>query len=407
MTKIKLDAEILITGNGEIIKNGSVVFEGTKILYAGDSESSISFDEYKQVPIAMPGLWECHGHFFGIKNANSEASNIIKPEIACLRSVWDVQSALHMGITSIREVGGYGVYLKQVIQEGHFLGPRIYGAGSILSMTGGHGDLHSLPLDLLQHSSIPFRLVDGTAECYKGVREQIRKGAEIIKYCASGGNMSVTDEPIYQQLSFEEQKAIVDEASRSNIAVAAHCHGELGIKSALDAGVKTIEHGSYLTEELADLMIEKEGILVPTRLIVDKDFPDNSVWSIPEYANEKRKKLAKRHLEALKIAIKKGVKIAMGTDLGISGPNPDWCWGANAMELEYYIKAGMKPMDAIVTATGNGPLTLGNRAPKSGQLKEGYDADILLLKENPLEDITGLQRPENILHVIKQGKFVK
>jgi imidazolonepropionase-like amidohydrolase len=409
MTKIRIDSEIMIIGDGELIKNASIIYEGSKIIYAGEMEHAPPVDRKNTLdaPVVMPGLWECHGHFFGMTNLDLEKLANVRSELLALRSVWDVNAALKMGFTSVREVGGFGIHLNKAIQGGFIQGPRIYGAGRILSMTGGHADLHSLPIDFVNSSRIPLRLVDGIAGCYKGVREQIREGAEVIKFCASGGVMSKIDHPIHQQFSNEEQKAIVEEAARADIAVAAHCHGEPGIKSALNAGVKTIEHGSYLTEELADLMIDKDAMLIPTRYVIEKIFSPENLENMPKYAYEKGSALYQRHFESLKIAIKKGVTIAMGTDIILAGPNKSLIWGENAMELEFYVKAGMKPMDAIITATKHGPLTLGKRAPKSGQLKADYDADILILKENPIDDISSLYKQDNIINVIKQGNYVK
>ncbi|RMG26687.1 MAG: amidohydrolase family protein, partial [Methanobacteriota archaeon] len=250
-----------------------------------------------------------------------------------------------------------------------------------------------------------FNTVDGRDECLKGVRKQLRLGAEIIKFHASGGVLSELDDPINQQFSLQEAQAIVEEATRAQVAVAAHCHGAPGIKNALMAGVKSIEHGTYLDDELADLMIEKNAILVPTRFIIEESLKLREI--LPDYAKEKMDRTANRHWNALKLAIKKGVTIAMGTDIAGSATAPINKWGDNAKELEYYVNAGMTEMQAIVTATGNGPKTLGPRAPRSGMLKEGYDADILLLKKNPLEDIKILQNQENIINVIKKGKRTK
>ena len=403
MSVKRFDADNLIIGDGELVKNGSVVIEKKKIIYAGESEHAPNNVEISNhVSTILPGLWDCHGHFWGLEEYSLERIVNINPSIAVLRSLWDAQQVLSFGFTSIREVGGYGVYVNRAIQEGFVKGPRIYGSRAILSTTGGHVDLHSLPLSCLP-SKHPIRLTNGVDDCIKAVREQIREGAELIKYCASGGIMSVKDSPINQQFSQNEQKAIVQEATRSEIAVAAHCHGELGIKSAIKSGVTTIEHGSYLTDEIADQMVEKNIILVPTRFILEKIYLDSSESTVPSYIKDKLQSFYTRHLESLKLAIKKNVIIAMGTDMGLSGVKGFIKWGQNAQELELYVKAGMKPMDAIVTATGNGPKTLGPKAPRSGILKKNNDADLLLLKTNPLNDITSLQKKENFVSIYKLG----
>ncbi|MHA2090429.1 MAG: metal-dependent hydrolase family protein [Candidatus Kariarchaeaceae archaeon] len=406
----RIDAEKLIIGDGSIITNGSVVIEKENITYAGEQEHAPNAEHSLTTPVLMPGLWECHGHLMGLKTFNFETIPFIPTQLAALRGVWDVQEALLSGITSIREVGGHGIYLNRAIQEGAIQGPRIYSSGSIISTTGGHADIHGLPLDILHYGSkngqIRFHLTDGRDGCYTAVRTQLREGAEVIKYCASGGVLSEIDHPIHQQFSLDEQKAIVEEANRAEVAVAAHCHGAPGIKSALEAGVKTIEHGSWLDEDLADLMIEKDAILVPTRYIIERIMAGAEQGGVPDYAAAKLRALYDQHYEAMKIAIKKGVTIAMGTDMGISGPGGILRWGENAEELSYYVKAGLSPMDAIVTATGNGPLTLGNRAPLTGQLKEKYQADLLLLNANPVDDISIMSDRKNIMHVVKSGNFV-
>ena len=153
------------------------------------------------------------------------------------------------------------------------VGPHVYGAGSILSTTGGHGDLHSVPLPWmgdLCDSGAELRLADGPAECAKAAREQLRKGARLIKICASGGVFSELDHPIHQQFTLEEIRAVVEVATMADRIVAAHCHGKPGMIAALEAGVRTIEHGTYLDDEVCSAMKETGAILVPTRAIVEE-----------------------------------------------------------------------------------------------------------------------------------------
>ncbi len=405
-THVRIDAEIAFVGNGEVVKNATVVFSGKKIIYFGESEHAPSVETKHTAKAIMPGLWDCHTHFTGSKTPSIEAMLFVDPRVGAARATWDLSQLLSAGFTSVREVGGMGVHLNKAVMEGVIVGPRIYGAGDVLSMTGGHGDVHSAPLDMLMHAQEGLgMLVDGVSECLKGVRAQLRKGAEVIKICASGGVMSEIDHPIHQQFSMDELMTIVEEASRAERQIAAHCHGAPGIKAALDAGAKTIEHGTYLDEDLADLMIEKDAILVPTRYVVEKLYHASESAGVPDYAMDKLRDLYNQHFSALQIAIKKGVKIALGTDMFVSGPGGIFQYGENALEIEYLVKAGMKTEDALVSATGNGPLTVGKLAGKTGILAEGYDADILLLKENPLNDPSILTNRENIVHVVKQGRF--
>lgn len=408
MTTVRIDSELAIIGNGESIKDASIVYENRKITYVGEQEHAPNAGNVVQTKVVMPGFWDCHDHYFGLRKFDYEES-FIDPKIKYMRCAWDVKETLLAGVTSVREVGGYGLLLKQSIQEGTIVGPRIYAAGNMISMTGGHGDSHSLPAEVfhyfVERDRIVAPIADGVAECLKLVRTHIRSGAEIIKFSASGGVMSEIDPPKYQQYSIEEQRAIVGEASRSEVAVAAHCYGEVGIKTALEAGVKTIEHGTYLTEDLCDLMIEKDAILVPTVYTYKGlfDTPE-AKENLPDYGYTKGQLILKTHMKMLKMAIKLGVTIAMGTDIIVTGEyHPIYKHGDNLRELSYLVEGGMTPMDAIISGTSNGPLTLGKRAPKSGLIENGFDADLVLLSTNPLEDISVLNERENIQAVIKQG----
>jgi len=272
-------------------------------------------------------------------------------------------------------------------------------------MTGGHADIHAFPLDVLcaaEGASSILALCDGVPSCLYQVRRQLRLGARLIKICASGGVMSELDHPIHQQFSDEELQAIVQEASRADRVVAAHCHGKPGIMAALRAGAKTIEHGSYLDEESADLMAKQGAILVPTRFIVEQLLGMRG--SMPDYAFQKMSAIAERHTEAMRIAIRRGVQIAAGTDIFISGTA---MWGRNGLEAANLVKAGMTPLQAIEAATANGPATLGLQAPQSGLLKEGYDADVITLDGDPLDDISILGDLNRVVGVWKLGRPVK
>ena len=235
---------------------------------------------------------------------------------------------------------------------------------------------------------------------------QLRAGANVIKICGSGGVGSERDNPVDQQFSEEEMKAMVDEAARAQRIIGAHCHGKPGIMAALRSGVKTIEHGSYIDEECADLMVEKGAMLVATRLIIENGLAMKDYFA--PYAYQKLLELASSHWEAMQTAIRKGVKIAIGTDTTGTTPGSKLLrFDLVGRELYYHVKAGMSPLQAIEAATANGPLTLGPQAPKSGILKEEYDADFIALDENPLDDIEVLSGPRHVTHVWKQGKCFK
>jgi imidazolonepropionase-like amidohydrolase len=400
---IRIDADLLIPGRGEPITNGTILTDRGTIAYAGPTAAAPETSEASvtHVPVAMPGLWESHGHLSGITSPN--LLSMIGEGVArrAARAVGDLERTLMGGVTSMREVGGLGVDIQPAIADGSVIGPTVYGAGKIVSTTGGHGDVHSIPMDALDHIDHFGILCDGVPEVTKAVRTNLRKNAKVIKICASGGVMSEVDSPIHQQFSGEELTAIVEEAARAERVVAAHCHGLPGIRAALEAGVHTIEHGSYLDEDTADMMIEQGAMLVPTRLVSVSLLSNPK--ALPPHVYEKAMIVNEQSAEALKIAVAKGVRIAMGTDLFISG---DY-YGRNGMEIKLLQDAGMTSLAAVEAATANGPDTLGPQAPLSGQLKEGYDADVIAIDFNPLDDNSGWGDRDRVTHVWKRGKSVK
>lgn len=400
---IRIDADLLIPGRGDPVSPGTVVLDGLTIAYAGPSAEAPPTPEagVTEVATVLPGLWECHGHFIGESVADPENWAKGNPVTQATRAVADVQLTLAGGVTSVRELGGIGLMMQPAISDGSIAGPTIYGAGDVLSTTGGHGDVHGLPLDWVQTASGFGAIADGVPECLKAVRKQLRKGAKVIKICASGGVISEIDDPMHQQFSDEELSVIVEEAARAERVVAAHCHGKAGIMAALRAGVQTIEHGSYLDEEAARVMIEQDAILVPTRFIVAQLVEMEDL--LPRYAYEKGVTIADRHAEALKVAVATGVKIAMGTDIFISGDS----YGRNGLEIRHLQDAGLSALEAIEAATATGPLTLGPQGPRSGQLVAGYDADVIAVDFDPLQDSSGWGDRDRVTHVWKAGKAVK
>jgi len=310
---LRIEADVLIPGLGDPIKDGALVVDGATIAYAGPIEGapSAAGATTLNVPALMPGMWDVHGHFMGIRTLNVEEIARTPLAVLAARATKDAEVAVSAGFTSIRELSGLGVHLARVVAEGTIRGPHIYGAGGALSQTGGHGDLHSFPLDFIHEVSrrTGFSyLCDGVPECLKGVRMQLRVGARVIKVLASGGVASELDHPVHAQFSREELEAIVAEAARADRVVAAHCHGKPGIMAALRAGCRTIEHGTFLDEEAADLMRERDAILVPTRFIIDRLVRVGKEAGIAEYAYRKAVAINEQHQKALRIAIRKGVR---------------------------------------------------------------------------------------------------
>lgn len=416
-----ITSDLLIPGDGEPIPRGAIVVEAKTIVWVGigddlPSEYSNATHKSHHVPYMMPGLWDVHMHYGSGSNNPDEMFKYVVYGTAgehpatqgarLARGCWD---DLQMGYTSMRDCGGFGCEMAAAINDGGIIGPNIYSAGAYISQTAGHGDRFQMPPGdaLMTYSVNSVRpgffcdqagiLADGADQCRRAVRLQVRRGAKCIKILATGGITSTDDNPMDAQFCEEEMFALVDEATRMGRSVAAHCHAKAGIIASIRAGVKTIEHGSFADEECVELMKKHDIIYVPTRraitlLLELKDF-------LPKKIYAKVKMIAENHLAAYKLAVAKGVTIAMGTDI-----NPGEVRG---LEIQYAVEAGMTNLEALKAATATAPLTLGSLAPKSGQLKVGYDADILGLTENPAEDVKVLQKGENIKWVWKGGKLFK
>jgi len=406
----RIEAELLIPGRGDPVRDGVVLLDGPLISYAGPAGLAPDTPDAPalRVGTVMPGLWDCHGHFTGTRNFDLDKMPLEPLPLRAARCARDLRATLDAGVTSVRDVGGLGVYLARAVAEGTLDGPSVYGAGAILSTTGGHGDLHSYPLSWMEdlgRTTGMQRLADGPADCAKAVREQLRLNAKVIKVCASGGVLSEVDDPIHQQFTMTELRAIVEVAGLADRVVAAHCHGKPGIMAALRAGCRTIEHGTYLDEECCDAMRESGAILVPTRSIIEDILAHKE--AVPDYARIKLEAIADTHAQAVTRAYEHGVTIAMGTDIALTGMDLPNSWGHNGTELGYLVALGLSPVEAIEAATANGPLTLGPQGPKAGLLAEGYDADVITLDADPLTDISVFADPARITAVWTKGRQVK
>ncbi|CRG90925.1 hypothetical protein PISL3812_07971 [Talaromyces islandicus] len=400
-----IKASILIPGRGEPLKDGALVINGSKIAWVGHQTSipaQYTHVQFKTVPVLMPGLWDCHMHYTGAGPGDNATyvSSLGSSALFGARVSKELERTLLAGFTTVRETGGYAGEIFPAVKEGTLVGPNVYSSVGIMGVTGGHSDIHPVPigtvLDNAQHGGIS-QVCDGVSDCVKTVRLMVRRGAKLIKVCATGGVGSELDDPQDAQFSPEELKAIVEEAARTKRIVAAHCHGKEGIMNALHAGVRTIEHGSYLDEEAIALMKEKDAILIATRLIVEEGIKNPAEW--PPISYQKLLKIRAQNKKSYALAVQHGVKIALGTD---------WNAGEHGKELEYAVEAGLTPLEAIEACTATSPETLGPHfAPLSGQLKEGYDADVIAVSNNPLDDVKILGDPKNVTHVWKGGKLYK
>ncbi len=402
-----ITTSLLIPGRGPPVPNAAIIIEGSKVSWVGPSKELPADIPSRHVPYLLPGLWDCHVHFVGVTSLKISSYFATSLVHTGLRLARDAAATLDAGFTSVRDVGGFGPDVAKAVAEGVVRGPNVYGAGSAIGMTAGHTDKHSLPLRVVQHvneEGSAAEIADGVDGCVRAVRLQLRKGARVIKICGTGGAGSELDDPRNRQYSDEELRAFVGEAERAGRIVAAHCHGREGILACVKAGVKTIEHGSYLDEEVIQEMVKRNVILVPTRSVFVSGLKLAELWEPESY--EKLKHMAEANEKSYKLAVKSGVKIALGTDLDMSNDGL-LGHGRNGKELYYAVKAGMSPLQAIEACTATAPETLGPQAPLSGQVKEGYDADLIAMEENPLEDIDLISKPSNIKYVWKGGELVK
>ena len=403
----RIQARRLIPGRGPVLEDAVVLLEGTTIAFAGPAVDAPETPgaEVVTTETVMPGLWDCHVHLLGLRTMSLEGLHREPVAVRAARATRDLERALAAGVTSVRDAGGMGVLLGRAVREGSIPGPNTYGAGAILSTTGGHGDLHDLPLEWvhdLARLDGTLRVCDGVDGCMTAVREQLRIGADVIKVCASGGVLSERDHPIHQQFTDAELRAIVEVAGMAERTVMAHCHGKPGMLAAIEAGVGTIEHGTYLDEEVCAAMRERGVILVPTRLIV-ADLMAAGQGPLSDAMWEKLVATDARHRDAVALAHEQGVTIAMGTDIAISRPDAPDAWGRHGHELGLLCDAGLSPLAAIEAATANGPATLGPRAPHTGQLVAGFDADVLTVNGDPSTDSTVLADPANVTGVWVRG----
>jgi imidazolonepropionase-like amidohydrolase len=394
---------LLIDGTGNPPqKNGCVVIEGSKIVYAGQ-EDHRAIPGYPEPEILdlngmtlMPGLIDAHVHLSLHGSPNYFNEMIMEsPTLTALKAVKKVKRILKSGFTTIRTMGDKGqldVAVKAAIEAGDIAGPGICASGCCLTITGGHGDMFP-PHARIQGMG---RIVDGPIEARKAAREQLKAGADNIKLMATGGGMS-PGPPTVAQLTIEEMQAAVEEALKYEKTTAAHAIGTDGIKNALRAGVRTIEHGSFLDDEGIELLLEKDAYLVPT-LAAFKTLKHGKEGGVPEYTIEKVKYFQTAHSANLKKAMAAGVKIIVGTDAG----TPFNYHGESAYELECLVAHGFSEMQAIRAATATAAEAL--QLHDLGTLERGKTADLIVVDGNPLEDIKILQNVERIEMVFKRGK---
>src|ERR1041385_7633228 len=385
---------------GKMLDNVTVVIDGDKITnVSGGSKSDNQADaRVINLPNAtlLPGLIDAHTHLTFDPNFGYQELGVSIPKEALIGAK-NARITLEAGFTTVRNVGASGytdIALRDAINEGMVPGPRIMASGPALSITGGHCDQNLLPYEWHAKS-------DGAADGVEGVQHKVREiikyGADVIKVCATGGVLSKGDDPRASQYTLEEMKAIVADAHRLGRKVAAHAHGAQGIAWAAEAGVDSIEHGSYIDDAAIKIMKERGTYLVPTMYLADWMRENATRIGLPAMYAEKMKSVTAASRQNLRHAFEAGVKVAFGTDAAV------YPHGLNAHEFAVYVQQGMTPIQAIQTATVNAADLLG-WSDRIGTVEPGKFADIIAVNGDPTKDVTLLQNPS---FVMKSGVVYK
>jgi len=391
----------LIDGTGaKPIEDASIIVEDEKIKEVGKALDVPRGAEVIDVAgrTLMPGLIDSHVHL--CSNGDPDIMRMIHYPMGMLQlfGYRNALNELEVGFTTVRDMGaphGFALSLRQAVEARVVRGPRVVAAGKVISMTGGHADFHLA--SGLSYEGMS-RIADGVADCRKAAREQLRDGADFVKICSSGGVMSPTDPVDTPQFTLEEIQAMVYEAACVGRTVASHAHGATGIKNAVLAGVKTIEHGSLVDDEAVKLMAQRDCFHVPTLVAGWNIVQQGKEAGIPAYAVDKAEEIAHEVRKNAMRSHRGGVKVAMGTDAG----TPFNRHGGNAQEITHLVDAGFTPMEAIVAATKTGSECIG-LDKQLGTLEPGKLADLIVVDGDPLRDIKVLEERANILLVLKGG----
>lgn len=352
----------------------------------------------------LPGLIDAHVHLLSQSAPGQRLDTVTQSEADfALMGLMYAQRSLSAGFTTVVDLGaGQGddaiFAIRDQINAGRALGPRILAAGSTITPTGGHADVHGYRDDVM-HVLARESVCNGPDDCRRAVREQVQRGADVIKLTATGGVLSNTRQGLGQQFTDAELKAIVETAHALGRRVAAHAHGVDGINAALRAGVDSIEHGTYLNEESIRLFKQSGARLAPTVLagtfVAEQAARPDSYFTPAQ--KEKALQAGPQMLEMLKRARAGKVALVFATDTGVS-PHGD-----NAREFELWIQAGFTPIEAIRAATGQAALHLGLQG-ETGTIKPGLAADIIAVSGDPLRDVSALRRVE---FVMARGQVAK
>jgi len=357
-----------------------VAIENGHIGAVGDVPES-DVDERTDVSgkFVVPGLIDTHVHLMMDGRPNAETVQGDTEAAYAYRTADNLRKALEAGVTTIRDLGApasVAIDARKAVADGTIAGPRVQACGQNVTMTGGHGHWFG-------------READGPHEVRKAVREQLKKGADAVKCMATGGVLTTGAKTGAPELGPDELEALVDAAHAKDVPTAAHCHGTQGIKNAVLAGIDSVEHGTFMDAEAAELMVEEGTYWVPT-ISALKGIVENREAGIPEEAMAKADDATERMAVAWEHALEAGVDIAMGTDAGTPFNNHEDA----AQELASMVEYGLSLEGALEAATVNAADLLG--LDDTGMVEQGYRADLLVLPENPREEVLAWQSPEQV-----------
>ena len=388
--------------SGKVINNSSITIDDNKIISIDKGYIKVSKND-KLIDLrgltVMPGLMDMHVHFGGEYQSKAERPVKVERETEAILATAHAYTTLKAGFTTVRQVGDSGlvaISLRDAIKNEYVIGPRIFTSGKSIATTGGHADpTNGKAIDDYEYPTPEDGVINGPYEAFTAVRQRYKDGADGIKLTVTGGVLSVAKSGDNPQFTEEEVDAVVKAAKDYGMWVAVHAHGSEGMKRAVIAGVDSVEHGTFMTEEVMDLMIERGTYYVPTisagEFVAEKSKIDNY---FPEIVRPKAASVGPQIGGTFGKAYKKGVKIAFGTDVGVQPHGTNW------KEFVYMNQYGMPAIETIVVATIETAKLLGE-SDTLGSISVGKIADIIAISGNPLEDMNDMQ---NVDFVMKNGK---
>jgi len=389
----------------EPLADAVVVVEDGRIASVGPRESVSVPEEAERIDhsdqVVTPGFIDAHVHLDGTRSFSPMERISSTTAFKTARAAADLQPLLDAGFTTVRDVGSSAAHgLRDAVDEGELVGPRIFTSGRAFSQTGGHADIHSLPYDLVTNNPDGLGgIADGVAECRREVRKELRKGVDCVKIMTSGGMASERDDPDDVFYTPEEIQAFTEEAHRVGVPVASHANGP-GATVALENGVDTIEHGIGIEDRAIELARENGGIVVPTLSAIYRLAHEGEEHGLPEFHVRKGQEFVGQHADSVQRAYEGGVPIALGTDCNGSTLHPH---GDNAIEFELMVEqGGLTEMDAIKAGTSVAAETVPE--DNVGVVEVGNYADLVVLDANPLDDISATRQA--VSTVYKGGEAV-